>query len=630
MSRDDPFNAGHRASSELGADLKYRLTPSLTITGTVNPDFGQVEADPAEVNVSIYETYFQERRPFFVEGANLFTFGAGSAGQIYGAPQLFYSRRVGRPPSGGLPDESVFAAMPEVTRILGAAKLSGKAGAWSLGLLDAVTRREEARVQLADGSRSEVDVEPMTNYAVASLRRDFRGGASGVGLFATSVLRDLDTASLAFLRTSAHSAGLDFFHRFGRNQFSISGTASGSLLRGSALSIALAQRSGLRYYQRPDQDYVEYDPARTSLSGWATSLSGGKSAGSWLWGSDFYAYSPGFETNDAGFLSNADRVFHGVRLTRRWLRGAGPFRYAQAYLNGSQGWNFGGTRVSQGVFGGWFAQSRGYWATYDNANFLPAVYNDKATRGGPEILQPSQWSLNTGVTSDSRRRMVVTLDGNLTRNRSGGFYDGVSLDIAYRPSTAFSFAFAPSLAHAHSEAGYVTTAADSTARGTWGRRYIVSSLDQRTLDLTMRAELAMTSALTLQLYAQPFASAVAYDRFKALERRRSFDFLVYGQEGASTLDYDAETRRYVADADGAGPAEAVSFSDPDFRSRSLRSNLVLRWDYRPGSSFYVAWAHGRSTAFGDAAFRGLDDLGDLFADDHRDRVLVKVSYWFNP
>jgi hypothetical protein len=630
IDRADPFRGGTNGTALLGADFKIGLSSGLTITGTVNPDFGQVEADPAEVNLSVFETFFQERRPFFVEGANLFTFGAGSSGAIFGAPQLFYSRRIGRPPSGQVPATVAFSDAPEVTRILGAAKVSGQWRGWSIGLLDAVTSREEAQFLTTDDVRGTATIEPRTNVGVLSLRRDFRNGASGIGFMATDVSRSIDTSSLAFLRTNARSAGLDFFHRFSGNQYSISGAVSASRIAGSTLAIRNAQRSSARYYQRPDQDYVNLDSTRESLSGYTMSLSGGKTAGRWLIGADLNAVSPGFEINDAGFQQTADRMFAGFRLTHRWLRPGPVFRYSQAYFNRSHQYNFGRVRISDGYFSGFYGQLRNFWTVSLNGVINRPALNDKVTRGGPLALVPAQWSLSSSVNSDSRRSTIVSVFGSMVRNKSGGYSNTLVTDVSLRPSSALSLSLAPSVSTVHSAAGYITAIADPTAEDTYGRRYIVSNLTQRSFDMTIRTDVSLTPSVSLQMYAQPFVSAVEYEGIKSFTRPKEFQFLVYGRDGTSTIAYDSTTRLYQVDADGAGPAPTATFPNPDFNLRSLRANLVLRWEYRAGSTLYLAWAHGRSAFDPSPEFDVSQGIRDLLKDDQRNRLLLKVSYWFNP
>jgi hypothetical protein len=623
----NPFFDGRSGGVQLGADFKYGVSNAVTLTGTINPDFGQVEADAAEVNLTVFETYFNERRPFFVEGANLFRFGAGSSGTIFGSPQLFYSRRIGRPPSAGAPASAEFSQVPEVTQILGAAKMSGRIAGWSVGLLDAVTAKEKARFRLAGEGSDENVVEPLTNYSVLSLRRDLQGGRTGIGMMGTSVIRDIDEPALSFLRETAHTGGVDFYHRFGRNQYSISGTMSGSRITGDSISIAAAQRSSARYFQRPDQDYMEYDPSARSLSGYAVSASGGKVAGSWLIGSDFTATSPGFEINDVGFQQSADRVFVGGRLQRRWLTGVGPFRYAQTYLNASRTYNYDRTLVGAGYFTGVYGQLRNLWSANVDVVLNPSFQSDRLTRGGPLLYIPPQWQVSAQVTSDSRKRATAYIYGSMRENESGGHAEVAGLGVTFRPSSAITMSVDPSYSNTHTKGGYLFAYADPTAAATYGRRHLMSDLDQTTFDVTLRSDLALSPVMSLQLYAQPFTSAVDYTVFKAFQRPGTLDFMEYGANG-STLVHDAANRSYRVDADGPGASPEVAFGDPDFRLRSLRANLVLRWEYRPGSTVYLAWAHGRSMITESPEFDVGSDFSDLLRDDQRNRIVLKVSYWF--
>ena len=508
-------------------------------------------------------------------------------------------------------------------------KLTGQTHGWSVGVLSALTAREEARVQLYGGERERTPVEPLGHYGVLSLRRNFRGGRSGVGVMATGVEREALPEELAFLRRSAHAAGLDFFHRFAGQRYSVGGTASASYVTGDTLAMIAAQRSSARYYQRPDQDYVHIDPAARDLGGYAVSLTGGKVAGAWTWGSDAYAYSPGFEINDAGFQNSADRVFHGMRLTHRWLRPTRWFRSASASLNGSQQWNFGGTRVSRGLFPSAALQLHNQWSVHTSGNLQLASLNDRVTRGGPLLLVPQQWTLSTTVVSDPRGAVTGSLSADVTENQSGGYSRGLSADVTFRPTSAATFSVAPSVTRLHSAAGYIGERVDPTATATFGRRYLFAELDQELWDLTVRADWALTPSATLQLHAQPFASTADYHHHKEFVAPGGFRFRDFGRDGASTIAYDAERDRYTADPDGAGPAAPLSFADPSFRLRSLRTNLVLRWEYRPGSMLYLTWAHGRATRLDDAAFRPMRELGDLLGDEQRNRVTVKLSYWLS-
>ncbi len=625
----NPFDDGSVFDVTGGFDLKYGLTSDLTLDATVNPDFGQVEADPAVVNLSAFETFFSERRPFFVEGANIFRFGAGSGGFIFGAPQLFYSRRIGRSPSRSADAGAGYVDNPVSTQILGAAKLSGKTAGWSIGVLDALTARESARLQLEDGTRTTEPVEPVANYGVLTLRKDFRNGATGIGGLATSVHRDVGDPVFSALRSAAYSGGVDFFHRFGQNQFTVNGTISGSHIRGSAESITLAQRSSTRYYQRPDQDYVSLDTTATTMSGFAGSLQAGKVSGNWVYGTDLYAYSPGFEVNDAGFEIQTDRIFHGIRLTRRWLDPGKLFRSFRVQSTWAQSWNFGGTTLWRSAFAGFGGQFLNYWNFSFGSSFDFGGRSDKATRGGPLMESPRQWSANGFIGSDFRKPVSAAVFGYFARNKYGGWGAEVGTELTIRPTGALDLSISPSWNRSHSIGFYVTQAEDSTATATYGSRYLFSELDQTGLDLTVRMDLSLTPNLSIQLWAQPFVAAGDYDGFKELVAPGTFRFLRYGEDGASTLTFDEEANSYTADPDGDGPADTITFGNPDFRFRSLRSNLVVRWEYMPGSTVFLVWNHGQSGFSSDPSFRVFDELRKVLGDDQQNTFLIKFNYWLS-
>ncbi|UCG86104.1 MAG: carbohydrate binding family 9 domain-containing protein [Gemmatimonadota bacterium] len=626
----NPFNDGSVQKWSGGLDLKYGLTSDLTLDGTVNPDFGQVEADPAVVNLSAFETYFSERRPFFVEGANLFEFGAGSGGFVFGAPQLFYSRRIGRAPSLPASEPGGYAHNPNATSILGAAKLSGKTAGWSVGLLSAFTAREYAKVQLSDGTRQSRLVEPSANYTVLSLRRDFRNGGTGVGAMATGVHRDLSDPQFNFLTSSAYSGGTDFFHRFWRNQWALNGSFSTSHIRGDRAAITAAQFSSARYYQRPDQHYVSIDTNATSMTGYAGSLQFGKVAGNWIYGTDFYAYSPGFEVNDAGFETQVDRIFSGVRVQRRWLNPGKVFRTFRINATFAQSWNFGGVNLYRSLYAGLGGQFLNYWNFSVGASYNPKGSNDKGTRGGPLIERPQSWDVQAFFGSDYRKPLSIVAFGYYARNMYDGWGAGSGIDITFRPASAIELTFSPTYDKTHSIGMYVTQRRDPTAVATYGGRYLFSELLQSSLDATVRLDVALTPDLSIQWYIQPFIAAGDYVRFKELAEPETYNFLRYGVDGGSTIDFDRDSNSYTVDPDGPdGPAEPITFDNPDFRVRSLRSNLVMRWEYIPGSTVFVVWNHGRSGYENDPTFGFFDQIRGVFRDNMANSFLIKLNYWLS-
>lgn len=622
----NPFHDGSLQTLTGGLDLNVGVTSDLTLNATFNPDFGQVEADPAEVNLTAFETFFEERRPFFVEGSNLFQFGSGSGGFSFGAPQLFYSRRVGRPPSRRAFLADGFVDNPPSTSILGATKLSGQTGNWSIGVMEAVTARESAELQSFDGMRSTEAIEPGANYGVVSLRRDFRGGSSGVGIMGTSVNRDLNDPVFDFLTESAYTAGLDFFHRFGDNRFVVNGSISGSRVSGDPAAITRLQRSSARYYQRPDQDYVSVDSAATSLSGYATSFQLDKVSGNWLIGTDFFAYSPGFEINDAGFLTSVDQIFHGIRLTRRWLEPGPVFRSFHINSTWMQSWNYGGVRTGRGAFLGLRGQFLNYWSGRVNINVRARNQRPGGTRGGPLMALPANWNVNLVGISDGRKPLSAHVWTSYARNEFDGWGRFFGGGGTWRATSGINVSLFPEYSRIYTIAQYVTARPDPLATATHGSRYVFGELRQSSFSATIRLDVAVTPEMSVQWYAQPFVATGEYLNFKELERPGGYDFRVYGEESSTLTQQDGVL---FADPDGDGAAPEIVFGNPDFLVRSIQSNLVFRWEYIPGSTLFLVWNHGRSGFARNPDFDLFGQLGGLGDEDMQNTFILKLNYWIS-
>jgi hypothetical protein len=633
----DPFNDGSVGHAALGLDVKYGLTSNLTLDATINPDFGQVEADPAVVNLSAFESFFDERRPFFIEGADIFR----SGGQQY-----FYSRRIGRQPQGFTPyrGPGAYTETPDNATIVGAAKLSGRTGGgWSIGLLEAVTAREFATVDSA-GTRFRDEVEPLTNYAVLRAKRDYRGGASTLGFIFTSVLRDLDEPRLSFLRRAAWAGGLDFSSRFMRNRYSISGSFGFSNIRGDTLAIQRAQRSSARYNQRPDADYVDYRPYRHQLSGWTGSLSGGKVSGDWLFNLSANATSPGFEVNDLGFQTSADDAQVNGNIRRVWTRPGKVFRFANLSVNGSSTWNFGGVRTGSRLGMNWFAQFLNYYSFNGNLNRNFSALSDNLTRGGPLGYSPSQWNGFLGFSTDFRKPWQVFIGAFYSRNELGGYGTGPFVDLSVRPTTTLSLSVGPEFNTSRSIMQFVRSDSDLTAVPTFGRRYVFADLRQQTVNLNVRMNVTFSPTLSLQLFTQAFDATADYLTFKELVAPRRRDFIVYGSTPGSSLvphcfDDSVEVpcgagapppSYYEVDPDGpAGPRPPTTVRNDDFSFRSLRGNLVLRWEYRPGSTLFAVWTTSCSASSRSPRLDFPGDFGHLCRGSGENVFALKANYWLS-
>ncbi|HET7790410.1 MAG TPA: DUF5916 domain-containing protein [Gemmatimonadales bacterium] len=606
----DPFQKSAAYAGNAGLDLKYGITSNLTLDATLNPDFGQVELDPAFVNLSAFEQFLPEHRPFFVEGADIFNFGGGSGGflQFGNAPQFFYSRRIGRPPHGGPYDTTAtFFDVPENTTILGAGKLTGRSpSGWSLGVIDAVTGREQATgLDTLTGARTHDDIEPTTNYFTARARRTLNGGSDGFGFIATAVNRDLRVPELDFLRTSAYDWGVDFHHRWGGNAYAIAGDFGGSYITGDTTAIQSAQLASARYYQRPDAHAFHYDPARTSLGGFTGDLYLDKLAGDWLAGAATSITSPGFEVNDLGFQRRVDRIANGVYVARHWTKPGPIFREATLIVQGAPSFNFDGDMIQKAIFLNSFGNLRNFWFFSLNAGYNFSFVDDRLTRGGPDALAPANWQLNAFLQTDQRKAVTGSGFGSYQRDHSGGWQGSVGGEVDWRPSSAIALSLAPSYSVGRTTAQYVATIPDSAATATYGAHYVFAQLYQHELDLTLRANATFSPTLSLEVFTQPFSFSGDYGALKQLAAPRSFSFVPY------------------ADTSGA-------IGNQDFRTRSLRVNSVLRWEYRPGSTLFVVWTQSRSGFFGDPSFEVNRDFNrELFRDPPTNVLLVKLNYWMS-
>jgi hypothetical protein len=625
----NPFRDGSDQFWGAGGDLRYGLSSNMTLNATVNPDFGEVEVDPAVVNLTASETFYPERRPFFVEGADVFRFGDMRSYNNFNTTIPFHGRRIGREPQRSLDDEGyAFTDVPLRTTITAAAKVTGKTSSgWTLGVLDAFTPREMARTQDALGVKGTTPVEPATNYFVGRARREYRAGNTLVGTIFTSTNRDLKDPELeTILRSDAFTGGLDLNHYWGSRHWSVDAMLLGSSVRGGTEVMASTQRSNPRYFQRPDATHVEFDPNRTHLEGAAGLLSVNKIAGKHGLGSITYQdWSPGFEINDLGFQNAADfRALSTLALYKEDKPGK-VFRSWDTFVFTNWAWNYGGDRTYvqySGVVEGtwtnyWYGSLRGEW--------YPGNIDDKLTRGGPLSAIPPGAAVRASVTTDPRRFYTLNLNGATSWDDAGGHVHSASAALTVRPVSACRILFSPTFRKVRDMAQYIQTESDTTATETYGGRYVFGTLKQTEVSLDTRVDWTFTPRLSLQLFVQPLISSGEYADIKELKRPSRYEFNVYG-EGAGTIARDA-SGDYTVDPDGSGAATAFTVSNPDFNFRSFRGNAVLRWEYRPGSALYLVWQQAReeTESFGDFDFSR--DFDGLFEIDPTNVIVVKATYW---
>ncbi|MCK6559761.1 carbohydrate binding family 9 domain-containing protein [candidate division KSB1 bacterium] len=622
----NPFATGEHRKLSGGLDAKAGVTSDLTLDLTLNPDFGQVEADPSEVNLTAFESYFQEKRPFFIEGQSILDYRLTGGDGSFSNDRLFYSRRIGRAPSLA-PElaDGEFIAMPENSSIVGAAKLTGKTqSGLSLGLLEAVTEEEEAEIAFNSERRRQV-VEPRTNYFIGRVQQDFNRGTSAIGGMLTATHRDLAGTRITSLNRAAYSGGVDVRHQWHDRKYYLEALGVVSHIRGDRAAIAEAQQASQRYFQRPDADYLEFDPNRTSLTGHGGNLSVGRGGNSPVRANLAVTWrSPGLELNDAGFMRQADRVMQSLWLGYRFTNPVAIFNRLNLNVNQWQGWNFGGEPVFSGgnINGG--GQLKNYWYVWLGVGREGEDLATTALRGGPALRLPAQWNQWITVESDQRKAVQVGVNSfNSWEDVGGTHYHEVGLWLAFRPLNALSLQFNPYYGFNRDELQYVNTLAHGAQS-----RYVFGRLQQKTVALTARVDYSITPNLSVQYYGQPFVSVGKFSQFKRITAPRADDYAERFHVFTNEIAREEAKGLLQVDEDLDGNTD-YAFENPDFNFQQFRSNLVVRWEYSPGSTVFLVWSQGRTGTNPAGGFSFRNNLNDLFNVYPDNVFLIKLNRWFS-
>ena len=619
----DPLNNSGEALAAAGLDFKIGLGSNTTVAGAINPDFGQVEADPSQVNLSANEIFFAEKRPFFLEGTDIFGFWI-STNDGGNAPRLFYSRRIGAAPHASAAGLGVYHREPTATTILGAVKLSGKTSSgWSFGVLEALTAPETGRYIDAAGERHEAAIEPLTNYSVVRVNKDLNEGRTSVGAAVTGVHRALDETGLDDLRDQAYSGGLELKHRFGDDAYNLELSLFGSHVRGDPLAIDATQRASQRYFQRPDADHLDYDPIRESLSGFGAAGALGKwSKGNWRYGTGFDTMSPGLELNDLGYQVEADFHSHWV-WGQYWDGEAGDYVRDWQVNSAAWGrWNHGGDHLARGINFNGAATLTSYWGGNLGFEIADILQSSTDLRGGPMLARDPVTSVWGGMFSDGRRQLTVRLGFfGFWAPANGSRGGSIDPSVGWTPRPNLSLSVGPSLGYTINDNQYVTEAIDASGQP----HYVMARLRQVTTALTFRAGYTVSPTLSLQLYAQPFVSTGAFDEVKEVVDPGAAEYgdryHIYNDGEINEMDGEISI-----DRDGvAGPD--FSFGRPDFSFGQLRSTVVGRWEYRPGSTLFAIWSHGRTAEGPEGRFSLAEDYGNLAGEGGEHVFLLKLNYW---
>ncbi len=622
---DDPFRSSGKSSDlDAGLDAKIGLTNYLTLDLTINPDFGQVEADPSQVNLTTFETFFEEKRPFFIEGKNILSYGLSFGDGDQSSNNLFYSRRIGRRPhySPDLADDE-YIDSPEFTRILGAAKVTGKTKTgWSVGVLESITAKENAEIEGIQNNKEQT-VEPFTNYFVGRVQKDINEGNTYFGGIITAVNRNINDEHLEFLHQNAYSGGLDFVHKWNDKNWLIDAGFYFSRVEGTEEAILNTQTAYSRTFQRPDADYVTLDSTRTSLSGTGGKFTIGKVGGRLKYAAIFNWKSPGLEINDIGYSPSVDNILQAVWVGYRWFEPFSIFRNANINFNQWTEYDFGGNLTDVGGNFNGHAQFKNYWSSFLSFNVDGGSLSHSALRGGPSLKSPGYKQFYLGLFSNPQKKLTYGLDGGMNFSNEKGFksWKSAELEIGYRPIKAMQIEISPEYMVRDDQLQYVDQLDFQN-----DKRYVMGTINRKTLSMSVRLNYNITPDLTIQYWGQPFIASGDYSEYKYITNSTADNVEDrYSLYSADQISYNPQDEIYQIDDNRDGTID-YSFDKPDFNVKEFLSNLVIRWEYRPGSMIYLVWSQNRSAFQNIGTFNFNDNMKDLFDEEPHNIFLLKFSY----
>lgn len=617
----NPFAKGRRSNTAAGLDGKIGLGSNFVLDLTVNPDFGQVEADPSVINLTAFETFFEEKRPFFMEGKqSVMNFQIGD-------DMLYYSRRIGKNPSH-IPDLAVreHLKMPEKNTILNAFKVTGKTDdGLAAGLMQSVTLREEAEIHSESGNRKET-VEPLTSFLVGRLQKEYRRGGTVLGGIFTSTNRKISQEEVRSLHDNAYSGGMDFRHMWGNMTYYMNMNTVFSSLQGSRQAIALTRQSSRHYYQRPDAGYLERDSLATSLSGHGGTFEVGKGGtGRWRFSENLTWFSPGLDFNDIGYLKTADIITQNSKIGYVVNRPFWLIRDFTTYADQYNHWNFGRERLVSGISAETRVQFINEYGINATLSRETEQLDTRLLRGGPAFILPSIWSAVYSIHTKRQTDLSFFLNcRNIWFDEPYSKYYRITPGFRLHINEAFNIQNTFAYTFNRDDRQYLDTYYNGT-----DKQYLLGRINQKTLSTTFRLNYCVTPDLTIQYYGQPFISAGTYSHFKRVSNPRASAYRDrYKNYIGAEIQYDSNNDTYLIDEDRDSTTD-FEMRNPDFKALQFRSNFVLRWEYNPGSTFYLVWSQNRSSSGIDEIFRFRRDLRNLFDTYPHDIFMVKWSHWFS-
>ncbi len=625
---DNPFKTGSESSVAFGVDGKIGLTSDITLDFTINPDFGQVEADPSQVNLSAFQVFFNEQRPFFIEGNNILNqpLTASAAGGPFNNDNLFYSRRIGRTPRY-FPelDDNEFADQPNNTSILGALKLTGKnKKGFSFGILESITTKEEAEIDNA-GIRRKETVEPAANYFVARVQQDINGGNTILGGMFTAVNRNIKDDHLLFLHKAAYTGGLDFLHHWNNRTYYVSANAFFSSVTGDESAIERTQKASERFFQRPDNNHHELDTTLTILQGTGATIKLGKQKGKLNFQTGITYRSPGLELNDIGFLRSTDQVDQWTWVGYNIQEPFSIFRSLRLNANQYLRVDFDGVTTFKALNFNIRGNFKNFWRFGTGTNIEGQEISNSDLRGGPSIIYPRGQNYWFFVGSDSRKKLTLNVNPWIFWSDHGfASAHGLSIRANYQPIDNLSIQLNPSIRSRKNDQQYITTIDQDEAS-----TYVTGEIDQKTYSMSVRLTYTINPNLSIQYWGQPFNSRASYSNLKKITNSTASNYFdrfkpLTGQE----INYDSNEDLYLVDEDHNGVTD-YSISNPDFNFVQLRSNMVLRWEYKPGSTLFLVWTQGRTDSPELSEDNSIGQIAkDIFDIQPHNVFLLKYTYRF--
>jgi hypothetical protein len=615
---NNPYSKGHESSLGVGLDGKVGITNDFTLDFTINPDFGQVEADPSQVNLSSFETYFSEKRPFFIEGKEVMSFQLTMGENGYSSDNIFYSRRIGRQPHYS-PDGD-FVKNAENTRILGAFKLSGKTkDGLSVGLLESVTEKTFA-LTTTNNKESKVEAEPFTNYFVASVMKDYDKGNTRLGGMITTTNRDLSDPVLKNqLPVSAYTGGVRFEHNWKNRKYTFLFSTEFSQVNGTPSAIKRIQESSVHYFQRPDAPYIKYDTTRRSLLGNGGNIAFLKQGeGHWRYLFWLNWRSPSLDLNDIGFLRKSDDIFQVAWASYRLWKPTNLYRTLNFNMNQWTGWDYGGRNTFKGGNFGVNSQFKNYWYVNLSVGLDGANIDNYVLRGGPSLKLPGQFNFNYSVNSDDRKKFVYGFNNSysLGFNNVGKFIDA-GFDFSFRPIDAVKVTLSPGYQSGYYDMQYVTKTSG---------KYIMARINQKMFRSSFRFEYYPRPNMSVQYYGQPFIFSGNYSKFKRVANAMASDYNDRIHT-FTTSEIHLANNAYTAIENG-NATSSITFDNPNFKDFAFLSNLVFRWEYVPGSTIYLVWSQNRYDSDKIAQFNFGKDFSNIYKIYPHDVFMVKLSYRF--